>query len=201
VRITNGECVLVDRIPYGESPKTLPVNFTLLKAHLELTHNADDTLVTGVGGYLEAATSEAESRGNVALIRQHRRQFIEADRLKGESFALIYSPVIEVLSIKYLDSDDVEQDYPSESYRVSHGQIYFKNDPPTRAEGPGTLWVEYECGYGDTPVDVDAQWQSIVMQLAYRRYELRGENPGTTPDAWERMMDRQIVIAGGSRRG
>lgn len=202
-RITTGECVLVDRLPYGSQPKTPPVEPETLREHLMLTHSADDKLVLGVGGYMRAAADEVEKRGSVALIRQRRRQYIGIEELPvaGKTFALIYGPYISLLAVKYLDSLDVEQTYPAASYRISNGDIYFKDDPPTLAEGPNTIWVDYEAGYGDTPASVDAAWQNIVMQLAFRKYELRGESPGNMPDAWERMIDRLVVAAGGSRRG
>lgn len=201
MRITSGDCILIDRLPFADTPKVLPVDAVLLKAHLELTHDADDDLVTGVGGYLAAATREAEQRGNVSLIRQQRKQYIgpEAFPVIGQSFALLFGPVIEVTAVKYLDSDDAEQTYPSTSYRATGEEIYFKANPPTLADGPNTIWVEYESGFGDTPDDVDSLWQNLVMQLAYRMYELRGES--ATSPAWERMIDRLVVIAGGSRRG
>lgn len=167
-----------------------------------VNHNADDALIFNVGGYLPAATVEAERRGNVSLIRQRRKQFIGVEHLPvaGNSISLSYGPVISVSAVKYLDSSDAEQTYPTSSYRYSNGEIYFKLDPPTLADGPNTIWVEYEAGYGDTPTAVDPLWQNIVMMLAYRKYELRGESPGNAPDAWERLMDKLIITAGGDRR-
>lgn len=202
-RITTGESVLVDRFPFDDDPKVAPVEPETLRDHLIVSHNADDTIILGVGGYLYAATVEAENRGNVSLITQKRRQFIglEDYPVACKSFALGFGPVQSVTAVKYLDEDDAEQTYPVASYRYSHGDIYFKEDPPTLADGPNTIWVDYVAGYGDSPSTVNALWQNIVMQLAFRKYELRGESPGQTPDAWERMIDRQIVIAGGSRRG
>jgi uncharacterized phiE125 gp8 family phage protein len=169
---------------------------------LIVSHNADDALIYGVGGYLLAATQEAEQRGNVSLITQKRRQFIGEEEypVKCKSFALLNGPVRSVTSVSYLDSDDTEQELDASLYRFANGDIYFKDNPPTLADGPNTIWVDYEAGYGDSPSVVDALWQNIVMQLAFRKYELRGESPGPTPDAWERMIDRQIVIAGGNRR-
>jgi len=168
-----------------------------------VSHNADDALILGVGGYLGAAANEAEERGGIALIRQKRRQYIGCEEypVAGKSFALLYGPVSAITVVKYLDSSDAEQTYPSTSYRYSNGDIYFKLGPPTLADGPNAIWVDYETGFGDTPTEVPAMWQNIVMQLAFRKYELRGESPGDASMAWERMIDRQIVIAGGSRRG
>lgn len=159
-------------------------------------------MIFDVGGYLPAATVEAERRGGVSLIRQRRRQYISASEypIVGNSFALSYGPVLSVTAVKYLDSLDAEQTYPAASYRYSNGDIYFKALPPTLADGPNTIWVDYEAGYGDTPASVDPLWQNIVMLLAFNKYELRGESAGQNPDAWERMITRLIVTAGGDRR-
>jgi len=199
-RITTGDCLLVDRLPYDEDPKVLPVEPETLRDHLIVSHSADDDLIFGVGGHLPAAVREAENRGNVSLITQKRRQYIDEYPVKCKSFALGFGPVQSILAVGYLDSSDEEQVYPGTSYRFTNGDIYFKENPANIADGPGTIWVDYEAGYGDTPAAVDSLWQNIVMQLAFRKYELRGESPGPTPDAWERMIDRLIVIAGGSRR-
>lgn len=201
-RITTGECLLIDRIPYEDDPKVLPVEPETLRDHLIVSHNADDALIFGVGGHLPAAAEEAEHRGSVSLITQKRRQYIAPEDfpVACKSFALGYGPVQSILAVGYLDSSDVEQEYDAADYRYTNGDIYFKDDPATIADGPNTIWVDYVAGYGDTPTSIPAIWQNIVMQLAFRKYELRGESPGTTPDAWERMIDRLVVIAGGNRR-
>lgn len=181
----------------------MPIEKETFRSHLQINHNADDNVVFEVGGYVPAAVSECEKRGQVSLIRQSRKQYIGAEDypVAKKSFALQFGPVLTVTAVRYLDSNDATQTYPAGSYSVRRDKVYFKANPPSLAEGPESIWIEYEAGYGNTPSDVPAEWQSIVMQLAYRRYELRGESPGPQADAWERMMDRQIVIAGGDRRG
>ncbi len=202
-KITSGENILLDRFPFGSSPKIQPVEPETLRDHLMLNHRADDKLIFGVSGYLPAATDEVEKRGCVALIRQRRRQYIgyEENPVSGKSFALINGPHLTTTAVKYLDSNEVIQDYPASSYRISNGDIYFKANPPTLAYGPNTIWVDYEAGFGDAPSAVDGAWQHVVMVLAFRMYELRGESPGDNVDAWERMIERMVVNAGGSRRG
>jgi uncharacterized phiE125 gp8 family phage protein len=201
--ISTGQSVLVDRTPYNVAVKVMPVGAAALREHLQLQHAADDVVVFGVGGYLPAATGEVEKRGNVSLIAQRRKQYIGLEEYPvcGKTIEVLYGPVISVTAVKYLDSSDAVQTYPATSYRVTDtGEVYFKDNPPTLAAGPQTIWIEYEAGYGALPDNVPAEWQSIVMQLAYRRYELRGESAGQKYDEWERMIDRQICLAGGSRR-
>jgi len=200
--ISTGQSILVDRTPYDLTPKVMPVGAAVLRDHLQLQHAADDNVIYGVGGYLPAATGEVEKRGNVSLITQKRKQFIglEVYPVEEQTIELLNGPVVSVTAVRYLDEDDAEQTYPAESYRVTSDGVYFKEEPPTLADGPESIWIEYEAGYGILPDTVPAEWQSIVMQLAYRRYELRGESAGSRYDEWERMIDRQICLAGGSRR-
>lgn len=205
--IITGSCDLIDRYNYGNGAKVMPVDATTLKSHIQLTHNLDDDLVTGVGGYLPAATEDVEERANMAFIKQKRKQWIGADvlpRLSGTSVELVFGPVIGLVEVKYLDSNEAEQTMPATNYRLTGNEIYFKGSLPTLAEGPGTVWVVYEAGYGTAPSSVPARWQSIIMQVAMRKYEYRmvaANLVNSGDEAYEKMLDRLIVAAGGSRRG
>lgn len=205
--IVTGQCLLVDRLNFGSATKIWPVDQSALSNHLQLDHHEDDSLVFDIGGYLAAATADCENRANVSLIRSKRRQTIDwADiyaGLSGQQILLNFGPVISVTTVKYLDADGAEQAMGSANYRLLPDgcTLYFQGTLPDLYEGPGTVWVEYEAGYGDTPAEVPSEWQSIVSQLAFRKYDLRGGDGGGSNDSFERMIDRMIVIAGGSRRG
>lgn len=202
-----GDNILVDRLNYGSSTKVWPVDAAMLSSHLQLDHHEDDSLVFNIGGYLPSATADCENRANKALIRQQRIQTIGWDfifcGLSGVQVCISVGPVISITAVKYLDIDGVEQTLPTTNYRLlpDRENIYFYGDLPQHADGPGTVWIEYEAGYGDTADEVPSEWQSIVCQLAFRKYDLRGGDGGTSNDSFERMVDRMIVVAGGSRRG
>jgi uncharacterized phiE125 gp8 family phage protein len=203
--IVTGQSVLIDRLPYGSVNKVAPVSTQALRDHIQLTHTLDDNIVLGVGGYLFAAAEEAEGRGVVSLIRQQRKQIIGSDvgcYIAGQGVELSYGPVISVSAVKYLDSDGVEQTLDTSAYRVSVSQnlVYFRDNPPSLADGPGTIWIEYEAGFGDNSDSVPAVWQNIVMTIAMRRYEYRGGDTGSTNAAWERMIRQMVNVAGGSYR-
>ncbi len=170
-----GSNVLVDRYPFNEPGKIAPVDNVFLKNHIQLTHDLDDDLVLGVGGYLWVATEEVEARGNVALIRQKRRQYVGEEllsKLAGGSVAITAMPYATGLVVKYLDDAGAEQTLASDKYRLAAmDSVYFK-EVPALAEGPGTLWFEYEAGYGNEPSAVPAQWKSLVCMIAMRRLRL-----------------------------
>lgn len=202
-----GDNLLVDRLNYGSASKVWPVDQSMLSNHLQLDHNEDDSLVFDIGGYLPAATADCENRANRAMIRQRRIQTIGWDAiargLSGTAISIAVSPVISITAVKYLDAHEDEQTLPSSKYRLLPDKetLYFYGDFPVLADGPGTVWVEYEAGYGDTPAEVPSEWANIICQLAFRKYDLRGGDSGTSNDSFERMIDRMIVVAGGSRRG
>lgn len=201
--IITGESVRVDRYPYGNNPKALPVDSSLLRLHLQVPQG-DDELLFGPGGKLATAVSEVEQTGNVSLIRQKRKHFI-GDNLAvppiGVSVVLGCGPILTVTAVKYLDTSDAEQTLSTALWSFRKGEIYFKNGSyPEFAEGPNVLWIEYEAGYGDSFLVVPADWQSIVMQYAMRRYEVREGADRTTDKTWQRMMDIQIARAGSGDR-
>jgi uncharacterized phiE125 gp8 family phage protein len=202
----SGKSVLVDRLPFGETPKVTPVSLDILKEHIQVSHDLDDTLIAGVGGYLLAATGEIEKRGNVSLIRQSRLHYVGDDQLGNitdESVSLGYGPIVSVTAVKYLDSAGVTQTLATTNYRVSTqlATVYFISAPDTLADGPGTIWIEYESGFGDTPASVPAEWQNLVAMVAMRRYEYRDGDGGPNIDKWERMLRRMVIAAGGEYRG
>lgn len=199
-----GQNILVDRLTYDSASKVWPVDTTTLKNHIQLDHSSDDALVAE---YLAAATEDAENRGNVALIRQKRLQTIGWDLiyagLSETYISLSVGPVISVTAVKYLDADGATATMPTANYRMlpDKSDLYFFGTLPEIYDGPGSVWVDYEAGYGDTYADVPAAWRSIVSQLAFRKYDYRGGDSGPSNDSFERMIDRMIVAAGGSRRG
>lgn len=205
--IVTGQNLLVDRLNYNSATKIWPVSTEQLRNHLQLDHTEDDNIVFDVGGFLPSATADAENRGNVALIRQKRRQTIGhgliRGGLSGVQINLAVSPVIDITHVHYLDGDGIEQEMSVSNYRLlpDAQTLYFFGTLPVLLDGPGTVWVDYEAGYGDSPEDVPSEWQNIVSQIAFRKYDYRGGDSGPSNDSYERMLDRLIVVAGGSRRG
>ena len=202
--VTTGTTVLVDRYPYNSTPKTVPVSLDMVRAHLELSHTADDELVYGVGGYVEAATAIIENRANTALISQKRQMVLGAeylDKLYEGTFSIPFRPVTAITSITYLDVDEVERTLATSYYRLAKGnQLYFKEEPPSLADGPGTMWVDFTCGFGDSPNDVPSQWRYIVLLQACRMYEFRSTEDRQSKE-WAKCLENLIYAAGGDLRG
>jgi len=198
-----GENVLVDRFPFGESEKVLPVSAEIIREHIQTPSNHDDQLVLGMNGYLASATEDVENRGSVSLIRQRRIQTVGQELIPGiigQTVHLIRGPVLSVTAVRYLDENDAVQTLSPTLYRAVplFNGVFFKGPMPTIADGPASLWIEYESGYGDSADTIPAAWANCVMTSAMRKYDFRGGDSGNTNDSWERMFRHMIRNAGDS---
>lgn len=201
-----GESILVDRYPFDQVDPVWPVTIADLKKHVQIDHAEDDLLLSfGAGGYLAAATEYIEARGQVSLIQQRRK--LRLDELPaGESVHVIRGPLVSVQSITYLDSAKATQTLSSSKYRVIAGgrssSIYFEADTTaTLADGPGVIEINHTVGFGTQPDEVPALWRQLVAEVAAYFYERRNAIAGGGLDpAFEAVIDRKVIIAGGVRR-
>ncbi len=202
-----GTSILVDRFPYGGSPPDWPVLADDLKRHVQIDHDEDDLLLTfGAGGYLAAAVENVESRGQISLMYQKRKQVL--DELPSDrSVHINRGPLISVTSITYLDGNDAEQTLDPSYYRaLAAGRgscVYFKGstDGITVASGPGVVTINCICGMGDQADKIPAAWRQIVAELAAYFYERRdGVAGGGIDEAMEAVFDRKVTLAGAVRR-
>jgi uncharacterized phiE125 gp8 family phage protein len=198
-----GQIDLIDRYPFGESIKAKAVDSEFVEKHLQIEDSPEASLVTDQGGYLDGAIEEVEARGSVALVTQKRRLYIGTEWLQNVTdvaFDLVFQPVQSIESVKYLDIDYNEVTLTANiDYRRVGNTVYFLKQPAL-GSGPGTLWIDFIAGFGNTHLSVPAVWKNLVCQLTMRRFERREGAAGSGDAEWERMIDRQIVIAGGNRR-
>lgn len=156
-------------------PAELPV--TLEEAKLAATEDgsAYDTHFENI--WIPAATLEAESRmGGRAIITQTWRLTLDCF---PRMINITRSPLIEVLSVKYIDLDGVLQTVNPADYAIQKGGLdgliypaYEKCWPLTRNE-PGAVRIEFTAGYGDA-ADVPASiknWILMAVATWYRQRE------------------------------
>lgn len=183
-----------------------PVTLDTVKAHAQIDHDADDDLIESeFAGFLVDAIEEVESRGQIALVNQKRRLVLH--RLPSEETIYIpRQPLVSVTAIGYLDADAVEQVLATSFYSVRakgrRPSVYFSSTSSiTTADGEGVCWIDVVVGHGESAAAVPAQWKELVLSIAMHRYERRELMAGGGLDeAFERVVDRKIVVAGGSRR-
>ena len=201
-----GESILVDRYPFDAVDPIWPVTLAELKRHTQIDHAQDDLLLMyGAGGYLAAAVEYIEARGQVSLIHQRRK--LRLDEIPaGESVHVIRGPLVSVQSVTYLDSDGASQTLSAAKYRALIGgrssSIYFTDDiSVTLADGPGVVEINVTCGFSSQPDGVPALWRHLVAEVAAYFYERRNAIAGGGLDpAFEAVIDRKVIIAGGVRR-
>jgi uncharacterized phiE125 gp8 family phage protein len=188
---------LVDRLPYNSQPKVMPVSLAELKEHIQLVHSSDDAILAE---YLEAALAETENRGQVALIEQKRVTVL--DGWPDGPVNLHFRPNASVTLVQYVDTAGATQTLVSTSYRVSSTglpRIEFISSLPACIDGVGTVKIFYTCGYGAAGSAVPNSWKHIVRIIAAHLYEARIGVLGKDDFAWERMIERKVIAAGGLR--
>lgn len=141
-------------------PAALPVTVAEAKAHLNVEHAADDTLILA---YIETAVQLAQHLTDRQLVEAEYELVLDGfprdpvlSQLAGRPIGLIEfpkPPLLTVESIKYLDQDGVQQTLASTEYEVdSDGLVgrvypaYGKCWPVTRAM-PNAVRLRFTCGW------------------------------------------------------
>lgn len=161
------------------------------KKHLIVEHSDDDTLIDT---YILAATAWLDGPAG-RLGRTLGVQVLEwqLSDWPCHGFRLPYPPEIEVLSIKYIDPDGIEQTWPFEA------PLYFENLPTLRGR-EGDLKIRYRAGYGASSGDpviwtnaVPAPIKVAILMLVHQWYHTRspvvvGAPVETLPFAVEALL-------------
>jgi len=155
-------------------PTSYPVSVDEVKLHARITNDAEDALVLRL---IMAATSRVEKITGRALITQ---TWIEYFDCFPPIIHLRMGDVQSVTSVKYLDSDDVEQTLATANYDVDT-----VSNPARIISSEGNSWpsgikntlnpiyVEYVCGYGDDADNVPNDIKWAIFMLVSHYYENR----------------------------
>jgi len=124
------------------------------KKHLRVDHSDDDTYIEGL---VAAATAWLD--GPAGWVgRSLGVQTLEA-RVAGfgcyfERIELPCPPVIEILSVQYLDANGAEQTVDPSNYLSRDGEIWLKSTflaPAVYRDDPLPVAIQYRAGYGVPP--------------------------------------------------
>lgn len=175
------------------APAVEPVTLEDAKWHCR-ADDADDTLL---GALIVAARESAEHETGRALCTQTRELVLDAF---PEAFVLRGAPIQSLTSLKYLDTDGVEQtldpqdtllDKDSEpGYLLpAYGKAW-----PASYPVPNAVRVCYTCGYGDASAVPQAikQWMLLAIGAMYAQREtiIVGTISAGLPDRfWHRLLD------------
>ena len=149
-----------------------PVTLDDMKEHLRVVHTDDDRYIQTL---LLAATKWAEDFQNRIYVTRTMTDYLD----NWETIIRpIYSPLVSVTTIKYYDTDGVQQTLSNTLYRVDTNtepgritEAYDTSWPDIRLI-TNTIEIEYLTGYGTAskvPDDVKAAIKLIVGHLYEHR--------------------------------
>lgn len=169
------------------APTTLALTLAEAKAHLRVTTDSDDDLITG---HIKAATRFLEMRFNNAFVSQTR--VLKADDFDDRRYVRgrrIYPPIYplrSVSSIAYLTSTGGSTTLPTSDYVVSTGdqpgyiaEAYNATWPSVYPQ-PNSVTVTYVCGHSTSAANVPEEIKQALRMLVahyYRNAEAAMEGP------------------------
>jgi len=146
-----------------------------VKSQARIDTSADDTLIAQL---ISAAESWAQKYRSEKFIQTECVDYFDCFDTKLE---LLYSPVVSITSIQYVDSNGDTQTLDSSYYTlcnkavVGPGEIveaYNMSWPSTR-NVPDAVTVTYQAGYGEASTDVPNDIRQGVMLMVAHMYENR----------------------------
>jgi len=152
------------------------------KLHLRVDHTDDDAYISSLIGV--ATTAAAERLERTLGLRTWDLRLDSEDVRRGFDIRLPGPPLVEVLSVKYRDTDGAEQTLAPANYHVYGieapygGRIRLKSGVswPSMEFGPEAVTVRYKAGYAEVPEPIK---QAILLMIgdlyASRGEKIRGE--------------------------
>lgn len=158
-----------NRITRTENPTTTVLKLTEVKAHLNITHDDEDSYLNGL---IATATAMVDGPAGIGIALLTQTYRASADGL-STVFEIPLTPVQNVVSITYLDTaGDAQQ---VEDFRVDTdakpARVYLKA-PVTNALA-GSVKVTFTSGFGDVPADVPQDLRHALLMLVTMLYDHR----------------------------
>jgi len=188
------------RLSLTTAPLEEPIGLTDAKAHLRVTVDSEDVLITD---WIRSARHEAERGTGRALVSQTWTGTMDCFP-DSDEIVLPLPPLVSVTSVTYTDPDGDTQTFAGASYTVDtsgvHGRLYLNYGyswPSIRVER-NAVSVIFVAGYGD-PVDVPEDIRSWMLLRIGQRYEHReGVVVGTIatklPDVDSLLMGGRVSL-------
>lgn len=155
------------------------------KEHLRIDHSDDDAYITTLISVATTAVSERLERSLGVTTWDYRID--SADICWGFDIRLPNPPLIEVVSVKYVDADDAEQTYAPANYRAfgigGQGGIRLTGGAswPSLRYGPEAVTIRYRAGYDEVPEPIVQAVKLIIGQLFASRGEMVNTNTMEDP--------------------
>ena len=181
-------------------PATEPLTLAEAKAHLRVSHTAEDDLITS---FITAAREAAEHETGRSLITQTWEQVL--DTFPPCEIELGWPDVLSVLSVKYTDTASTEQTISPTYYvldsATSPGWLLpaYGYTWPVTLDTVNAVRVRFTTGYGaasDVPAGIKT-WMKLRIGTLYRfREEVHGTPLSEMPGGYvDRLLDKYRVYA------
>lgn len=181
------------------APLGLAVSLAEAKETLRI-ESADTSLDVTITLSIKAITLEAEHYLNRSLVSQGFRQTLDAF---PSAIQLEYPPILSVTSVKYRDSDDVEQTLDPADYLLDS-----VSEPSYLVPASGTAWpstyarvnavmVDYTSGYGIDSTTVPENIKNYILVRLQEQFDpLARELKETAQSKYaERLLNASRIYA------
>lgn len=155
------------------APVLEPISLQEAKDHMRVDHTDDDMLVVSL---ITAAREYSEMVMSRSIITQTWDVYLDAfaDKMK-----LPVPPLQSVDSIKYIDTEGVEQTLDIGVYTVNtsampgYVSLAYKQSWPSIRDIDNAVTIRITSGYGDSAADVPAPVKQAMLLLIGHLYENR----------------------------
>ena len=183
---------------------TFPITLADAKLHCRVDANDDDTLINAL---ITAATELAEQKTGRALMAQTWELTMDAF---PEAFELTRVPVQSVTSLKYADTNGVEQTMSNALYTLDtaddHGFVYvvpaYNTDWPASRAQINAVALRYVAGYASAAAVPESikQWIRLMVSTMYENreteaYSSRAVSTTVQMRFVDGLLDRYTVTA------
>jgi hypothetical protein len=193
------------------APATEPLSLAEAKAHLRVSHTADDTLITTLISVAREACEDYTAR---ALITQGWRLWLNGfpelaqppeaagsvgwwDGIRdlpvtaytSRAITLPRAPLLAVSAFTTFDANDVESTIPAANYFIDNvrtpGQLVLDEGVsiPANTRTVNALKIDFTAGYGPNATDVPATLRHGILHHMASLYENRGDTSTGIPPA------------------
>ena len=165
-----------------QAPAETPVSLDEARQHLIVSGFTDDD--DQITRFVQAATDHLERTLNMSLVTQTWKQsFCSFDSF----LRLRNGPVASIVSVKYFDTDNVEQTVPSASYKTldytcgTSVTLTYGNSWPATVSRPDAVTIEYTAGV--PAEEVPASLKAAILMHVGLMYSYRGDPEGPRIDS------------------
>lgn len=167
-----------------------PFGVNVARQYANLDDNGDDLVIETM---IASATEEAEQEtGRSVALREWE---LTLDGFPPGEILLSWPPIVEIVSVKYIDPAGVLQTLPDTQYvldaKTLPGWLIATQgtDWPATANSANAVTVTYRAGYGTACPESIRQWICAHVATHYRNRESMGTKQESLPHVG-RLLDR-----------